>query len=173
LDQTDSNCEKNDSIDSLHQFNNNSLEISSIPVESNSSGLSELGELSEIKINELATFYGQQIRDETFSCQQVFEYNGECSETWIKKGCKKLVNILKATDDQNRNLILRGIELFGDSFINILLWKTDNDQNFWINMAQTHISSISQLTTELKLDLEIIINEIQEANRCNRQPTST
>jgi hypothetical protein len=94
------------------------------------------------------------------------EDSGE--ETWLKKGCKKLMTFLKATDDQNRNLILRGIELFGDSFVSILLWKSDNDRNFWINMAQNHISSFSQLTSELKLDLEIIINEIQEANRLNR-----
>ena len=94
------------------------------------------------------------------------EENGE--ETWLKKGYKKLMTFVKATDNQNRNLILRGIELFGDSFVNILLWKSDNDRNFWLNMAQNHISSFSQLTSELKLDLEIIINEIQEANRLNR-----
>ena len=97
--------------------------------------------------------------------------NYQCDDTWLKKGCRKLFSFLKATDNENRNLILRGIELFGDSFLNILLWKADNEQNFWINMAQNHISSLNQLTNELKLDLEIIINEIQEANRSNRVPS--
>ena len=169
--QENNSCE-NATIENARTSNfNSSIETENNKNESSSSN-EEKDTSSKDSVDETTESDSLLLKSRIF-CQSSIAYDcdSNCDDTWLKRGCKKLITFLKATDNQNRNLILRGIELFGDSFVNILLWKSDNDKNFWINMAQSHISSFSQLTNELKLDLEIIINEIQEANRLNRIQT--